>query len=151
MYGKNYNWSNFRYLYQHKASDDAMVMQSMLAVSASELHRLGTGNSLVKSKDVQDPGLRYYGLALQKLFVALGELKTSKFNLESIISALYLLITYESRFGSSVSNLKLHIEGARSYLESYLQDQLNTGALQGNSPDSTEMTPFCAQLLLWMA
>ena len=148
--GKSYEWSNFRHLCQKTGASDSMVMRSILALSASELHRLGKDNHELALTKNRDPGLSHYGLALQELLVVLSDLKNPKYSLESVLGALYLLICYEAKFGVSVFNLKLHIEGVRSYIES----QLATIIKQGTSSDrigKSPLTPYCAQLLLWMA
>jgi hypothetical protein len=94
-----------------------------MALSASEMHRLGKGAGCLSRRDDADPGLHYYGLALKGLFVVLSNLGNSSYSLESVLSVLYFLIIYESKFGAPVSNLQLHIDGVRSYLASHFYDR----------------------------
>ncbi|KAJ5803144.1 uncharacterized protein N7503_005594 [Penicillium pulvis] len=127
-------------------------MNSLLAFCAGEVHRKQKTNSFVKYSN-GNYGTSYYNQAIQKLCVALGNLNTSSATLESMVSSIFLLISYEMKFGSSFSNLQLHIDGIRSYLAKYLKPTLIEGlssADQGNL-HGPGVTPFCAQVLLWMA
>ena len=148
--GKSYEWSNFRYLCQNIGSDKSVVMRSILALSASELYRAGKDNHELSLTKDEDLGLRYYRSALQELLIALSDLKSPTYSLESVLGAFYLLICYEAKFGTAVSNLKLHIEGARSYVESQIEN-IMTEAASSDTPVKSRLTPLCAQLLLWMA
>ena len=146
--GKSFTWSNHRYLYQNLAADDSMVMRSALALSSSERFRMQNSDNSLALRNTGDPGLHHYGLALQELFIVLGNIKSSNYSVESVLSCLYLLISYESKHGTSVSNLQLHLDGLCSYLDT----QLN--ATRSNSlphvPGKSGFTSYCAQVLLWI-
>lgn len=151
--GKSYRWSNFQHLCRDRASQDSMVMQGVLAISASDLYRQRHGFATHQSAN-QDPGHHHYNLALRNLSTAINDLPTSLSSVESTIGVLWLLVMYEWKFGASVHSLRMHIEGVCSYVETYLRTRLEL-ARQNADVDGRgqrgEFTPFCAQLLLWIA
>ena len=126
-----------------------MLVRSILALVASELYRLGKDYRKVALMRDMDPGVQHYELALQKLLVVLGDVKSPAYSLEWVLSALFLLICYELKFGNSICHLELHIQGVNLYIESQLLVIMN-GATASHTTDKSDFTPYCAELLLWM-
>lgn len=64
---------------------------------------------------------------------------------------------YEWKFGTSVKSLEMHIEGVRLYVATQLCRRLGLARQKEEYGDdngggaSSEFTPFCAQMLLWIA
>lgn len=142
--GKSYAWSNFRYLCQKKASDEAMVMYGVLALSAGEINK-SSGQA-----NFHDEGLSYYCLALQRIVDALGNLTFESNSMEALLSALFLVITYEWRFGSSNSNFKSPNQVLLTCLNIFLQPDERGSNGSINLTICPSFTPFCAQILLWI-
>lgn len=142
--GKAYTWSNFRYICQNKASEEAMVMYAVMALSASEMHQS------LRSNSAHDEGRLYHNLALQRVANAVSNLTHEPHNMEAVLSALFLIIVYEWRFGSSISKLQTHTQGLLTCLGSF---SLSCEGGPNTSIDLTtcpSFTPFCAQVLLWI-
>lgn len=78
QFGKAYKWSNLYHLHQRKASNASLLMRAILALSASERHRMNASKDLTTLTQAEDPGLYHYSLALQELSVALGDAADSK-------------------------------------------------------------------------
>lgn len=142
--GKTYTWSNFRYLCQQKAPDEAMVMYGVLALSAGEM------NQSSGQKNSHNEGLFYYCLALQRIVDALGNLTFDSNGMEAFFSALFLVITYEWRFGSSKFHFKSPTQILLTCLNLFLQSGEHEANGSMNLTTCPSFTPFCAQILLWI-
>ncbi len=132
-------------------------MRGVLALSASDLWRqrqkmTETHQSILPFRD---PGFENYNVALRNLSVAFGNLSNSSSSLESIIGILCMLVMYEWKFGVSVHSLRMHINGVCSYVENHLRRKLELDGRNMDDDDggakTSEFTPFCAQMLLWVA
>lgn len=162
-YLKPWQWSKLSYIYQKTASNDAIVMRMILAMSASEMHRLENGSSSATANDSHDLGLFHYNLAVRELSVFLGQEIAGdvKQRLERLLAALLFMVEYEVRFGYSRHHLRLHLQGVRSLFESYENFVLNrqkqrliTSAEHAGGESEvadSQLSPLSSQLLLWIS
>lgn len=155
-YLKPWRWSNLSYIYQNTASNDAIVMRMILAVSGSEMHRLRKGGS----SSSEDIGLHHYNLAVLDLSAVLGKEHTDdpKQRLERLLAALLFMVDYEVRFGYSRHHLQLHLEGARSLYASYeksIMDSEQSGTVtlsdEENERGDSHLSLLSSLLLLWIS
>jgi hypothetical protein len=162
-YLKPWQWSKLSYIYQKTASSDAIVMRMILAMSASEMHRIENGSSSATASDSHDLGLFHYNLAVRELSVFLGQEIAGdvKQRLERLLAALLFMVEYEVRFGYSRHHLRLHLQGVRSLFESYENFVLNrqkqrliTSAEHADAESEvadSQLSPLSSQLLLWIS
>lgn len=142
--GKTYTWSHFRYICGTKASEEAMVMYAVMALSASELHqRFGY---LIAHGE----GLLYHSLSLQRITDTISSLSCISTNIEAVLSALFLVIVYEWRFGSSISHLQDHSKCVLLCLNAFFQVAEGQSSPPIDLTTCPSFTPFCAQILLWI-
>lgn len=142
--GKAYTWSNFRYICQNKASEEAVVMYAVMALSASEM------NQRFPQSNSHDEGQLYHSLALQGITDAVSSLTCESNNVEAILSALFLVIIYEWRFGSSTPHLQSHSQCLLMCLNAFFQVAEGQSNASINLTERPSFTPFCAQILLWI-
>lgn len=142
--GKAYTWSNFRYICQNKASEEAIVMYAVLALSASEM------NQGLELPHAQDDGKFYYSLALECIANAVNDLTYKSNNMEAILGGLFLVITYARRFGSSFSNFQTHNKCLLKFLSIFRQSSEYGPDYTIDLTACPPFTPFCAQMLLWI-
>ncbi|KAJ5732882.1 Zn(II)2Cys6 transcription factor [Penicillium manginii] len=142
--GKTYTWSNFRYICQNKASEEASVMYAVLALSASEM------NQSLELPHAQYKGKFYYSLALECIADAVNNLTCKSNNMEAILGALFLVIAYARRFGSSLSNLQTHNQCLLNFLDIFRQPSEYGPDHSIDLSAYPSFTPFCAQMLLWI-
>jgi hypothetical protein len=142
--GKAYTWSNFRYICQNKALEDPAVMYAVIALSASELYQS------LSPVQAQDESRVYYSLALQRIADTVGSLTCDTNKIEAVLSALFLIIVYESRHGSYNSRVTTHTQNLVSCLTVCFRS-VEPGSNGCNDLTSCPaFTPFCAQVLLWI-
>lgn len=162
-YLKPWQWSNLSYIYQKTASNDAIVMRMILAMSASEMHRIENGSNSATANDSHDPGLFHYNLAVRQLSVFLRQETggDAKQRLERLLAALLFMVEYEVRFGYSRHHLRLHLQGVRSLFESYenlmlnrqKQQQITSAEHAGGESEvaDSQLSLLSSQLLLWIS
>ncbi|KAJ5936047.1 hypothetical protein N7454_005345 [Penicillium verhagenii] len=147
--GKAYAWSNFRYMCQDKASEEAIVMYAVMALSAGEMNQ-----SLGLPAAHSEGGL-YYRLAMERIEDTVNDLDLNceSGNMEAVLAAIFLVITYSWRFGSSISDFRKHTQCLLKCLDAIFS---RFSARESNAQASIDLTtcpmftPFCAQILLWI-
>lgn len=118
-------------------------MYAVMALSASEMNQnLGLANT-------HDEGRLYYRLALQRIADAVSNLTCESNNMEAVLGALFLVIAYEWRFGSSISRLQTHTQGLLTCLDVFFQFTERGSIVSTDLTTCPSFTPFCAQILLW--
>lgn len=122
-YMKGWHWSSFCYLYQGPATTNKVIMRMILALSASDMHRNGLVVRSPGRPSAEDHGRYHYSLAVKEFrqLLETPRRSVSVAELEVIFATMFLMITYEWKFGHSVRHLQLHLHGVRSLLESHPQ------------------------------
>ncbi|KAL4862825.1 hypothetical protein BDV12DRAFT_190138 [Aspergillus spectabilis] len=120
--GKHWPWSTICYAYQNIAVKEPMLMSTILASTASEIHlsRLHEQERLPGLCEINDSshidGRVHYGRALSSLREALKQDVKSPEQVEAIFITLWLLIDYENRFGNGAAAINIHIRGIQGLL-----------------------------------
>lgn len=122
-YMKGWHWSSFCFLYQGPAATNKVIMRMILALSASDMHRNGLVVRSPGRPTAEDHGRYHYSLAVKEFrqLLETPRRSVSVAELEIIFATMFLMITYEWKFGHSVRHLQLHLHGVRSLLESHPQ------------------------------
>ncbi|KAJ5238991.1 hypothetical protein N7468_003610 [Penicillium chermesinum] len=162
-YMKGWHWSSFSYLYQGPATTNKVIMRMILALSASDMHRQGLVAPSLGHSTADDHGRYHYSQAVKEFrqLLETPRRQVSVDELETIFATIFLMVTYEWQFGTSVRHLQLHLHGVRSLLESHPQlfrlKDVNDVFL---APENEELLPedrvsskvsfISEQFLLWM-
>lgn len=162
-YMKGWQWSSFCYLYEGPATTNKVIMRMILALSASDMHREGLAVSSPGRPTADDHGRYHYSQAVKEFRELLEKPRrqVSVEELEIIFATMFLMVTYEWQFGSSVRHLQLHLHGVRSLLDSHPQlfrlKDINDVFLapedEENAPEDkviSKVSFIPEQFLLWM-
>lgn len=119
-------------------------MYAVMALSASEM------NQNLELPNSQDEGKLYYSVALQCIADAVDILTYKSRKMEAILGALFLVITYARRFGSSISNFQTHNKCLLKLVNIFRQSPECGPDYPIDLTACPPFTPFCAQVLLWI-
>lgn len=122
LLGKHWPWCTVSYVYRRVAVKEPMLMSMILATTASEIRRsrLFDCDNTLRSLPVDSlsdvTGRMHYGRALSGLREALKYDVKPPEKLEAIFITLWLMVDYESRFGSGPAGINVHMRGIMSML-----------------------------------
>ncbi|KAF5002743.1 hypothetical protein FGRMN_140 [Fusarium graminum] len=133
-YGKLWTWSCFSYIYTHIASQYPGVMRSFIAVAnmelrASELSSIqdvpGSGASSEKACQLGASATAHYTQALKDLSSLLDHIcqgPEQSRDIDALFVMWFLILRYEAYDSETTGASFLHLEGIRSFLRPFLQE-----------------------------
>ncbi|KIL93908.1 hypothetical protein FAVG1_02470 [Fusarium avenaceum] len=133
-YGKLWSWSCFSYIYTYIASKYPGVMRSFIAVANMELR----AKELLIAQDAMDADASekadqlgaaaavHYTQALKDLSSLLDHIcqePEQSRDIDALFVMWFLILRYEAHDSETTGASLLHLEGIRSFLRPYLQDE----------------------------
>ncbi|KAM5343796.1 hypothetical protein ACJ41O_012333 [Fusarium nematophilum] len=160
---KNPDYSLYSLMFRI-AKKDAIVMHMVLALGGREIEfrrsKRADGNLGVGSP------LWHYSSALKKMAAVVGDDATDRLDLDSVNTALYLMLLYEQKYGDEkCSGVANHLNGASLILQHRCRERLPLPSpsleVQPGEPvpthnaqqcnKNTTISIYSARLLLWIA
>ncbi|CAI6042553.1 unnamed protein product [Clonostachys chloroleuca] len=138
--------SCLRYITQELALSNGIIMNMVLAISASEMHRQGLQSNGV------DCGLRRYALAMEDLRVGLERVADvrPKIGVEILLLSIFLMLNYEIHYSASPERIRAHLEGLRALACSNVTF-LRQEAKYDHPDEEGEAAniSMCCQIIVW--
>lgn len=162
-YLKPWRWSNLSYIYEKSAATDPILMRMILAISASEMHKMEKSSPWSSSLQLRDAGLNHYNAAVRELSVSLNlqDGRDATQSMERLLTALLFMLDYEVKFGYSREHLRMHLAGVRSLFETCEKSIMNSrrrraSAVGGNISEEdglpdVPLSLLSSQMLLWIS
>ncbi|CAH0042787.1 unnamed protein product [Clonostachys rhizophaga] len=138
--------SCLRYITQELAMSNSIIMNMVLAISASEMHRQGL------QSNGADCGLRRYALAMEDLRVGLERVAgvRPKIGVEILLLSIFLMLNYEIHYSTSPERIRAHLEGLRALACSNVTF-LRQEAKYDHPDEEGEAAnlSMCCQIIVW--
>ncbi|KAF4467138.1 zn 2cys6 transcription factor [Fusarium albosuccineum] len=155
---KNPDYSLYSLMFRI-AKKDAIVMHMVLALGGREIE-FRRNKCADDNPSVSSP-LWHYSSALKKMAAVVGDEDAGRLDLDSVNTALYLMLLYEQKYGDEkCSGVANHLNGASLILQHQCREKLpldvQPGALASthNSQQynkNTTISVYSARLLVWIA
>ncbi|KAF4627939.1 hypothetical protein G7Y89_g10215 [Cudoniella acicularis] len=104
-------WCTLQYIARDVAPSSSGVLRMMLALSASEMHKISSQKSISPKAPGVDPGIYHYNLALKHLRDCLDQRVGGAWSAGAIIATIFFMVQYEMQFSTSVKRVKAHFAG----------------------------------------
>lgn len=151
LYGKDWKWGAYAYIYGEVAAQSPCVMHMVLAIGARELLLCSAENmsfSRYDSDALRWSAISHYNQAMSELSKLLPT-STSIHGgqLDAAFTAFFLVICYESQFGNDFATIRTHLRGLLAFFNSAFLLSAHKPA----APLIERVTPLGHQLLLIIA
>ncbi len=151
-------WDTLQYLVRELAPSSSALTRMMIALSASEVQRMGHRTGLSTENPAIDLGLHHYNLALGQLRDCMKndqEEARDAENVGAIIATIFFMVSYEHQTSLSHGRAKVHLTGLWALLSTHPLFRKPPGddgtALQGVSYQAVHPTiSLSCRLIEWI-